>query len=711
MTDLSPSPPQLVIDTKGHQALIRNVLFTPDGKELLSISDDKTIRIWDVETGALVRTLRGQMGEGPEGKLHAGALAPTDGKGRRWLAVGGYPSRWGIRLMDLNASPDAPLRLLKGHDNVIHSLAFSPDGKRLLSGSGDGTARLWDVSLAVDTGISTSPSTGILARLNASISALLNTSMQTGGAMKILRGHAAPIYAVGFSPDGERLITGSLDHTLRLWDGAGRLVKVLEGHTDKVQAAAFAPDGRYLLSGSWDKTIRLWDGRTGEFIRVLAAQDSSVSSLAISPDGKKVLTGPASPPTTANVFALPSGERLLQFDEHKNIVLATALSPDGGLAATGGGSDHEVYLWDLATGAVHHKLVGKGNHIWNVGFARDGGSLAWGNKNTRYVFFDKGPLQYRFQLRREEEVAPGDDASGDHEKYTAFSGTLAGDDGKRAVTDGSLTDNRGKRSASRDAPIASNGMDTATGGSLVEFSGKRSASANKLPGDSGKHTAIERTPNTNDGKRNGTEGGHPNDHGNAPAGGAARQGGFDLAWGGEAPSEDSYLRAIQQVGETRIRTANNQIHPTLEILRGDVVRHRITRDSTDGYHHLSLTLTPDGRAVISGGGSGCLASYDVASGEKIQDFIGHTGDVLAVAPSPDGRFLVSGSNDQTVRLWEIASGRLLLTIFPARDGEWVAWTPEGYYTASLNGDRLIGWHINQGEDRLGPVLPRRAVRR
>nr|VFJ73160.1 MAG: WD40 repeat [Candidatus Kentron sp. FW] len=578
--------PQLVIDSGGHKAMIRDVIFTPDGRQLISVSEDKTIRIWDTGSGELVRTLRGQTGAGHEGKLFAGALSP-DG---RWLAMGGKTGnpndRW-IRLIDLKAPPDAPVRLLKGHTNVIQGLAFSPDGQRILSGSSDKTARLWDT--------------------------------KTGKTIEILRGHRERIYAVAFSsPDkkgGERLVTGSWDHTLRLWDGDGNSVKVLAGHTDKVLAAAFTPDGRYLLSGSWDQTIRLWDGWDGKFIKVLAKTNRSILSLSISSDGTKVITGigdKGSGGNESDVFAIPSGQRLRRFTEHENVVIATAISPpdDQGrqLAATGGGSDNEIYLWDLENRKVRHKLVGKGNPIWSVGFARDGGSLAWGNENTRYVFLDKGPLQQRFQLHR------------------------------AAGWPGSIT-------PESSAPGAS-------------------------PQDDNK---INK--------------------------------GFDPTWGGRVTDESRYLRAIQQVGNTRIRTANGQIHPQLEILQDGRVTHTITRGPTDGYRHRSLTLTPDGRTVISGAGNGVLTSFDVATGKKRQEFIGHTGDVWAVAPSPDGRFLVSGSHDQTVRLWELATGKALLTIFPASDGEWVAWTPEGYYTASLNGDRLIGWHINQGENKLARYYP------
>jgi len=276
--------PKLIIDAGGHKAKIKDVLFTPDGKGLISVSDDKSIRIWDTASGELRRTLRGQMGEGHEGKLYAGALS-ADG---RWLAVGGWlsgePKSWdAIRLIDLQAPEDAPLRLLKGHGNVILGLAFSLGRKTkqggnhlLLSGSGDFTARLWEVE----------PGAG------------------QGRLRHVLRGHTEPIYAVAISPpdedgpdkkDNRRLATASDDHTLRLWSEDGTLIKVLEGHTDKVRAAAFTPDGRYLVSGSDDKTLRLWDGRDGWFIKQLAEQDSRVGSLSISPDGKSVLTGPGSP--------------------------------------------------------------------------------------------------------------------------------------------------------------------------------------------------------------------------------------------------------------------------------------------------------------------------------------------------------------------------------------------------------------------------------
>ena len=546
--------PILIIDTGGHKAKIKDVIFSHDGRRLISASYDKTVRVWDVATGETLRVIRGQIGKGDEGKIFAAALSPNE----RWLAVGGWlpgsrEESDSIRFVDFRTGQIR--RLLKGHRSSINDLAFSPNSRHLLSGSFDHTARLWDVS--------------------------------AGKVKHVLRGHTDDIYAVAFSPDGRRLVTGSLDNSLKLWNAAsGKSIATLKGHSDGVRAAAFTPDGRYLLSGSHDKSIRLWHGHSGKFIKILATQRWSITDLTISPDSKSVLTGHGASGSGIkynNVFAIPSGERLNSFDKHENIVLATAISRDGRLSATGGGDDQEIYIWDLRTARVKQKLVGKGRRIWSVGFAENGRAIAWGKTWEKSDLYSRGPLEQSFQLREDK--------------------------------------------------------------------------------------------------------------------------GFELSLGRPLRGDQGYRRGIESAGGITIRTKNGKTHPTLQILKKGRVAHQITRDSNSGFDHRSLTLTPDGRTVISGGSNGVLAAYDTGSRRQYHEFIGHAGDVWAVAVSPDGRRFVSGSSDQTVRLWEIKTGKLLLTIFQGTDNEWVAWTPEGYYTASVYGDNYIGWHINQGVDKSAQYFP------
>jgi WD40 repeat protein len=255
--------PILMLDTGGHQAKINGIAFTADGKHVVSAGDDKVVRVWEWRAGKTVRAIRGQVGPGDEGKIYAIALS-ADG---RWLAVGGWTDKSGssvpccgdIRLYDF--ATGELKALLKGHTSVVDALAFSPDSKRLVSGSGLGdlSAIIWDVA----------------ARRP----------------LHRLQGHTDVLYGVGFTPDGARAVTASFDQTLRLWNVAdGTLMKEMPGHGDKVRVLAVSPKDGTIASGDVGGEIRLWDGKTGAFLRTLARQGGSVGSLGFSPDGGLLLS-------------------------------------------------------------------------------------------------------------------------------------------------------------------------------------------------------------------------------------------------------------------------------------------------------------------------------------------------------------------------------------------------------------------------------------
>jgi WD40 repeat protein/serine/threonine protein kinase len=303
--------------------------FSPDGKTILTGSDDNMARLWNADTGQPI---------GPplahQGVVRAVAFRP-DGK----VIVTGIVTSEGVRLW--NVATGQPIGLPFEDRKGATAVAFSPDGKKLLVGSYSQTARLWDA----DTGRPIGPP---------------------------LR-HQGAVYAVGFSPDGKTLLTGCYDKTARLWNAdTGQPIGPPLTHQDPVLGAAFRPDGKTVATASWDKTVRFWDTATGQPVGPTLRHPDRVHAVAYRPDGKVVATGGYD--GTVQLWDADTGQPIGPQLKHHGEVFAVAFRPDGKALVTSG--DRGAWLWDVATDLPIRPYLEHKGPVNAVAFRPDGKAIA-----------------------------------------------------------------------------------------------------------------------------------------------------------------------------------------------------------------------------------------------------------------------------------------------------------------------------------------------
>ena len=317
--------------------------FSPDGRIL--VSGGARVILWDATTGVRLRTIQSFIGPFAFSPDVTTIVSRSSGNNTLQL---------------LDASTLQPRgALMQGHTEAVASIAFSSDGKTIVSGSYDRTLRLWDASTGQPRGVP-------------------------------LTGHTGSVRHVAFSPDDKTLASGSDDETVRLWDVTTGLPHgvPLTGHTGSVRHVAFCADGKTLASGSDDETVRLWDVTTGLPRGVpLTGHTGSVTHVAFSRDGKSIVsTGDDKTlrhwdPTTVQTHSAP-------LQGHTNDVMSVAFSPDGKTLASGS-ADNTLRLWDAATGEPRGTpMQGHTGTVISVAFSPDGKTLASGSADNTLRLWD-----------------------------------------------------------------------------------------------------------------------------------------------------------------------------------------------------------------------------------------------------------------------------------------------------------------------------------
>jgi hypothetical protein len=295
------------------------------------------------------------------------------------------------------SSPDFVLdRTLKAHSGWVTGIAFSPDGKRLASGSWDRTVKFWEVASGEPLNtvahkvkeiqsLAFSPDGRWLATENSSNTATLRDS-STGQEIRSFpndRPLAALgsnwVYSIAFSPDGRWLASGVDDKTVRLWDvKTGQKLRDLTGLHRPVIYIAFSPDGRFLATGADEKTVRIWDAVSGEEIFKLIGHKRPVYAVAFSPNGRWLAS--ASADRTVKLWDMATGHEVRTLGSHGNVVTSLAFSPNGRWLASGSW-DKTVKIWDVEAGRELQTLAGHDHPVYSVAFDSQGRWLASGSED------------------------------------------------------------------------------------------------------------------------------------------------------------------------------------------------------------------------------------------------------------------------------------------------------------------------------------------
>jgi WD40 repeat protein len=336
--------PAEIVPQLGHSASVFSVSVSTDWRFVLSASDDKTLKLWELATGRLIRTFW-DCGRAAIFLPDRRSALTTSGDGKT------------LKLLDLATGRE--IRTFSGHSASVSSVAISPDGRYALSGSEDHTLKLWDLA--------------------------------TGHEVRTFSGHSESVSSVAISPDGRYALSGSEDRTLKLWDlASGSLLRTLTGHSGWVQSVIFAPDGKQALSGSSDGTIKLWDLASGRLIRTLKDRvPSPVYSVAIAPDGKTAISSDLDAP---KLWDLVSGREIRTLDElsgavpgHSVAVAKISLSPEGKTVLIGS-HDYTPIIWDLASRRAIREFSGRSETPASVALVLEGKSALSDHGRALYLW-------------------------------------------------------------------------------------------------------------------------------------------------------------------------------------------------------------------------------------------------------------------------------------------------------------------------------------
>ncbi|MFB2835692.1 protein kinase domain-containing protein [Floridanema evergladense] len=285
----------------GHSDEVNTIAVSSDGKTIASGSDDKSVKLWQLNEGKEIPTLNGHSDW-----IYSVAISP-DGES---LVSGSKDNT--VKVWNLKTGQE--LLNIAGHKSSINSVAISPDNQNIASGSYDNTIKIWN--------------------------------LKTGELSRTFTGHSAPVLSVAFSHNNRILVSGSVDKNVKVWDWqTGKELRSLKGHSGDINSIALSRDGQLVASGSDDKTIKMWNVNTGRELRTFTGgHTADINAIAFSPNGKSLASG--SDDKTIKLWNVMTGEQVANFQGHSAPIFAVAFTPDGKFLVSGSG-DKTIKIWQV----------------------------------------------------------------------------------------------------------------------------------------------------------------------------------------------------------------------------------------------------------------------------------------------------------------------------------------------------------------------------
>ncbi|HEV3338830.1 MAG TPA: protein kinase [Pirellulales bacterium] len=587
-------------------SLLRQPIISPSGDQVAVVDKDaRLINLWDTATGKVSGALLGHVGA-------VGVLAYSpDGKR---LASGSADKT--IRLWD--PATLKQVAVLRGHENSVDWLYYSPDGLRICSG-GDGPARLWDA---------------------------------TTGQLVAALGGPVRRSAVVFTPDSRRLVIG-VDREARVYDALlGRQITALGTHQAQVVHLVNSPDGKRIASSDHDdKNIRLWDGLTGQEVAVLRGHAFCPEVLAFSPDGARLASGGTYPDVTIRLWESATGRQIAIVTGHENTIRTIAFDADGRRAVSA--SADQAWLWDGVTGERLAQLRDYSGDLWKAIFSSDGKRVVTASADQTLRAWDSAAGQLVAVLRGHtaEVHAAAFAAHGSLLVSVSSDGEARAWDMNLAERNGSL---RGHEGFVYDVAFSLDGTQVA--------SAAWDGTARVWEVATGRQSAVlEHEKGTRDDKIVGSVAWHP--------------------------------------GGKQLATATRADTITVWDLGTGKPRHIFRAPTGEWTGEIRTVFNPAGTLLASGSRDGSIRLWDVATGKPAGVLRGHEAPVLDVAFNPGGNQLASVGYDRTVRLWDVAT-RSAVTILPAEaEGFRIAYSADGRLVAAgSRGGNVRVWNAHSHQE-------------